>query len=120
MKRVLLFLIITATFAAAQPKALFYMTDAPSSVQSFTQHADKIDTLVPAWYSVDGNGLVWGGPNPAVLKIAAEHHVPVMPIVATAAQAELHKLLTTPASQTAFIDALRSECQKVLLQRLPD
>ncbi len=53
-----------------------------------------------------------GSPNPAVLKIAAERHVPVMPIVATAAQAELHKLLTTPASRTAFIDALRSECKK--------
>jgi len=112
MKRALLFLIVTATFATAQPKALFYMIDTPNSVQSFTEHADKVDTLVPTWYSVDGNGLVWGGPNPAVLKIAAEHHVPVMPIVATATQAELHKLLTTPASRTAFIGTLVSECKK--------
>ena len=38
--------------AAAQPKALFYMTDSPNSVQSFSEHADKIDILVPAWYGV--------------------------------------------------------------------
>ncbi len=63
MNRLFLFLLL-ATFAAAQPKALFYMTDNPNSVKSFTEHADKVDILVPAWYSVDGNGLVYGGPNP--------------------------------------------------------
>jgi hypothetical protein len=35
------------------------MIDNPNSVKSFSEHVDKIDTLVPAWYSVDGNGLVW-------------------------------------------------------------
>ena len=64
MKRALLFLLSTTVFATAQPKALFYMTDSPNSVQSFLQHADKVDILVPAWYSSDGNGLVWGGPIP--------------------------------------------------------
>ena len=72
--------------AVAQPKALFYLTDSPNSVKSFIDHADKIDILVPAWYGVDGNGLMWGGPNPYVLQTAAQHHVPVMPIVATTAQ----------------------------------
>jgi len=112
MKRVLLFLFFTALLAAAQPKALFYLTDNTASVKSFSDHVDKIDILVPAWYSVDGNGLVWGGPNPYVVKTAAEHHVPVMPIVATTAQAELHKLFTTPASRSAFIGTLLSECKK--------
>ncbi|MGA7754712.1 MAG: glycosyl hydrolase, partial [Candidatus Sulfotelmatobacter sp.] len=88
MTRILLFLFSTALLAAAQPKALFYMIDNPSSVRSFSEHADKIDILVPAWYSVDGNGLVWGGPNPGVMKTAADHHVPVMPIVALMTQLE--------------------------------
>jgi spore germination protein YaaH len=112
MKRALLFLFSTAIFAAAQPKALFYMTDNLNSVKSFSDHADKIDILVPTWYSVDGNGLVWGGPNPDVLKTAAEHHVPVMPIVALMTQSELHKLFTTAAARAAFIDSLLSECKK--------
>jgi spore germination protein YaaH len=106
----------TAFFAAlpafAQPKALFYMIDTPNSIKSFTAHADKIDTLVPTWYSVDGNGLVWGGPNPDVLKTAAQRHVSVMPIVALMTQLDLHKLFTTPTARAAFIASLLSECSK--------
>jgi len=112
MKRVIPFLLFNAILATAQPKALFYMTDSPNSVKSFSDHAAQVDLLVPAWYSVDGNGLVWGGPNPAVLKTAAEHHVPVMPIVALMTQPELHKLFTTPTARNAFIASLLSECQK--------
>src|ERR1700745_1143581 len=97
--RALFFLLSTALFATAQPRALFYMIETPNSVKSFVTHADKIDIIVPAWYQVDGNGLVWGGPNPQVLQAAAEHHVPVMPIVALMNQAELHKLLTTESSK---------------------
>jgi spore germination protein YaaH len=116
MKHALIFVILTvistAIFATAQPKALFYMTTNPNSVKSFTDHADKVDILVPTWYSVDGNGLVWGGPNPDVLKIAAVHHVPVMPIVALMIQADLHKLLTTPSARSSFNASLLSECKK--------
>src|ERR1700679_673076 len=112
MKHVALFLFVGTLAAAAQPKALFYMTDSPSSVKSFTEHADKIDTLVPAWYGVDGNGLVWGGPNPYVLQTAAQHHVPVMQIVATTVQSDLHKLFTTPAARQAFIDSVLNKCKK--------
>ena len=112
MKRTILFLFCSAIFAAAQPKSLFYLIDSTTSVQSFSEHADKVDLLVPAWYSADGNGLVWGGPNSSVLKIAADHHVPVMPLVGSSVQADLHKLLTTPAAQTAFIGFLVSECKK--------
>lgn len=112
MKSATLFLFITATLAAAQPRALFYMTNNPNSVKSFLAHADKIDILVPAWYGVDGNGLMWGGPNPRVLETASQHHVPVMPIVATAVQADLHKLFITAPSRKAFIDAMLAECKK--------
>jgi len=112
MKRIIPFLFFSVVLAAAQPKALFYMTDSPNSVKSFTEHAAQVDILVPTWYSVDGNGLVWGGPNPSVLKTAAEHHVPVMPIVGLTAQADLHKLFTTPAARTAFMASLLSESKK--------
>jgi len=97
--------------AMAQPKALFYMTDNPNSIKSFSEHVDQIDTIVPAWYSVDGNGLLWGGPNPYVMKTATDHHVPVMPIVALMVQADLRKLFITPAAHAAFSAALISECR---------
>jgi len=112
MKRAIPFLFFSVLLAAAQPKALFYMTDSPSSVKSFMDHASQVDILVPAWYSVDSNGLVWGGPDASVLRTATEHHVPVMPIVGSAAQADLHKLFTTPAARTAFIGSLISESKK--------
>jgi len=112
MTRILVFLISLTAFAAAQPKSLFYMTESPNSVKSFLEHADKVDILVPAWYSVDGNGLMWGGPNPAVLQSASAHHVPVMPIVALMTQVELHKLFTNSVAHSAFIDALLGECKK--------
>jgi spore germination protein YaaH len=112
MKYLCLFILTTAMAAAGQPKALFYMTTDVNSVKSFINHADKIDTIVPAWYSVDGNGLVGGGPNSEVLKTAVEHHVPVMPIVALANQADLHKLFTTAAAKTAFINSLVGECKR--------
>jgi len=112
MTRILLFLFFPTLLAAAQPKALFYMTDTPNSVKSFTDHVEKIDILVPAWYSVDGNGLVWGGPNATVLKTAAENHVSVMPIVALSNQLDLHRLFTTPAARTGFVASLLAECKK--------
>ena len=65
--------------AQNSPVALFYMTDSPDSVRSFLAHSDKIGILVPTWYSVDANGLVSGGPNPEVLQIAQQQHLPVMP-----------------------------------------
>src|ERR1700751_2623435 len=110
-RALLLFVFSAAVFAAAQPKSSFYMTDRPDSVKSFIDHADKVDILVPAWYNVDSNGMVWGGPNPDILKTASAHHMPVIPIVALMAQSELHKLFTTPPARTAFIASLLSECK---------
>jgi spore germination protein YaaH len=112
MKSVILIVVLSSSFAFAQPKGLFYMTTNPDSVQSFIQHADKIDVLVPAWYSVDADGLVWGGPNADVMQVAAAHHVPLMPIVALMRQADLHSLFTKPAARAAFIAALLSECKR--------
>lgn len=100
--------------AAARPKALFYLTEDPASVQSFLAHANKIDILVPTWYSVDATGLVWGGPDQLVLETAKRQHVPIMPIVVNPGfnQDTLHKLATSPDARQHFIAALVSECQK--------
>src|SRR5580693_725399 len=121
MKRLLSFFIFAAAFAflapagrAQQPKALFYMTREPKSVRSFLAHADKIDLLVPAWYGVDADGLLSGGPNPLVLETARQRHVPVMPLVANGdfAQEEFHKLLKNETAKESMIAALIRACKE--------
>jgi spore germination protein YaaH len=111
---ILLFLIVAPTIHAKQPKSLFYLTRDPVSVRSFLAHSDKVDILVPAWYVVDANGLVSGGPNPLVLETARQHHVPVMPIVANSAfvQEDFHKLLKNPEAYNRMISELLRACKE--------
>lgn len=101
-------------FALARPKALFYLTEDPNSIQSFLQHANKIDTLVPTWYSVDATGLVWGGPNTLIMETAQRAHVPVMPIVSNPGfnQEDFHKFITSEEAKARFATALVTECNK--------
>ena len=107
----LMFLFTAMSTSAQQPKALFYLTREPKSVRSFLAHADKIDVLVPNWYSIDASGLLSGGPNPLVLESARQHHVPVMPLVVNVgfAQEDVHKLLVnTPIRQQMFNAMIRA------------
>src|SRR5258708_16402350 len=99
---------------AEQPKSLFYLTRDPKSVRSFLAHADKIDMLVPAWYSVDSNGLVSGGPNPLVLETARQHHVPIMPIVVNNgfSQEDFHKLVMNRAAYETMAGRLMAACKE--------
>jgi spore germination protein YaaH len=107
-------LCVSFSAAAQQPKSLFYMTRDPNSVRSFLVHADKVDTLVPAWYAVDATGLVSGGPNPLVLETAKDHHVLVMPIVTDAGfvQEDFHKLLANPTAYREMFAELVRACEE--------
>lgn len=100
--------------ALARPKALFYLTENPSAIQSFLNHATKIDILAPTWYSVDAAGLVWGGPNELVMETARRAHVPVMPIVVNPGfnQENFHKFAATPEARLRFIATLIDESKK--------
>jgi spore germination protein YaaH len=99
---------------AEQPKALLYLTRDPKSVRSFLAHADKIDILVPTWYSVDANGLVSGGPDRLVLETARQHHVPIMPIVVNGefSQDDFHKLLMNRAAYETMASSLMAACKE--------
>ena len=90
------------------------MTQERASVQSFIAHANKIDILVPTWYSVDETGLVWGGSDPLVMATAKRQHVPVMPIVVNPGfnQDLFHKFTINGDAKHRFINTLISECQK--------
>lgn len=110
----LLWLAIGTPLLWAQPKALFYMTTSPQSVQSFLDHADKIDILVPTWYSMDVHGMVWGGPNPQVMQVAHEHHVAVMPIISGSGMGteEYHQFFSDPVARHAMDEALVRICKQ--------
>ncbi|MGA7523365.1 MAG: glycosyl hydrolase family 18 protein [Acidobacteriaceae bacterium] len=114
MKRLVLLLMVfvaPAAFGAAHPMALFYMTNDPTSIRDFFAHSSQIDILVPAWYQVDENGLVTGGPEPAVLREAQSEKLPVMPIVALFNKAKFHLLAMNPAAQAQMNEALIRECK---------
>ena len=98
--------------ANAQPKALFYMSDNAASVHSFEAHKDKIDILVPTWYSVDAVGLVTGEPNPVVLREAKAAHIPVLPIFALFDKDAVHKLLGDSKAQAEMNAAFVRECKE--------
>lgn len=103
--------VATAAQAQKQPVALFYMTNGPDSVRSFLAHSDKIGILVPTWYSVDANGLVAGAPNPEVMRVAREQHIPVMPIIGSTGKADFHALLGNPAAKEAMIHSLLQQAK---------
>src|SRR5262245_58387480 len=98
---------------ARKPKTLFYMTREPKSVRSVLVHADKIDIIVPYWYTVDAIGLVTGGPNPLVMETARKNRVPVMPLITNAgfAQDDFHKLLKNPEAMRQFYAQLVRSCK---------
>jgi spore germination protein YaaH len=114
MRRLML-LTITALAAssclAAEPVALFYLTNNPESIRSFLAHSPQIDLLVPTWYQVDENGLMTGGPNPTVLKRAQDEKLAVMPIVALFSKKNFHALASNGDAQTSLIGAMIRECK---------
>jgi spore germination protein YaaH len=108
----LVFLVLAgADAAAAKPVALFYMTNGPDSVRSFLAHSKKIDLLVPTWYEVDENGLVYGEPNPTVMKVAQSEHLPVMPILALFNMKNFHLLATSQTAQAEMNKAMIREAK---------
>jgi spore germination protein YaaH len=97
--------------ASARPRALFYMTNGASSVNSFLAHSKQIDLLVPTWYDVDMNGLVTGAPNDLVLNRAQSEKLPVMPIVAMFNKKGFHSFANDPVAQGRMNEALIRECK---------
>jgi spore germination protein YaaH len=109
MKRLfaLLCLILPLGAYAHAPSAMFYMMDSQKSINSFEQHVNKIDVLVPTWYNVDANGLVSGQPNSYVMQIAKANKVSVMPIVSSDGdRATFHQLLGNEKAKQAMIASL--------------
>jgi spore germination protein YaaH len=93
---------------------LFYYVDTEDSWESLRQHIDQISVLAPGGYSVDEDGVVWGGVDPRVLKLAREHDVPVMPLILNPGfdQEMLHRLLENPQARRHAIEAMVEESRR--------
>ncbi len=92
-------------------KTMFYMTDEGYSVRDFLAHRSKIDIIVPTWYNVDQNGLVYGEPDPAVLQAAKQSHVAIFPIVTLMNPTRFHQLAGDQHAQDVMNEALIRECK---------
>jgi spore germination protein YaaH len=112
MKKLLLCLMFVAATSFAQTKSLFYMTDHPDSVRDFMQRQSKIDIIVPTWYNIDQDGLLYGEPDPGVLRVVKQRHMELFPIVALFNKSGAHTLLTSDKAQTAMIASFISECRQ--------
>lgn len=105
---------VVAPASAQQLERLFYYVDRESSFDSFRAHADRIDIVSPAAYSVDGDGVVWGEVDPRLLDLARRHDVAVMPLIHNPGfdQEMLSRLLASEAARERTIASLLELCRR--------
>lgn len=93
--------------SATRPRAitLMYLVNRPTSIKSFQQHASQVSIIAPQCFTMDAQGFVGGEVPPAVLEIARQNKVALMPLVTNRGfkQDLMHTVLDTPASRMRVI-----------------
>lgn len=86
--RALLWAVLAASFLrAGEPDrrpavtTLIYMVNRADAIADFAAHAEQTSIIAPQTFSMDAQGFVMGEVPAEVLRIAAEKHVAVMPLV---------------------------------------
>ena len=96
-----------ASTAPRKPEitTLMYLVNRPDSIASFRTHADKVSIIAPQTFSMDDKGFIAGEVPAEVLRIAAENHVAVMPLVTNRGfrQPLMHTVLDTAESRARAI-----------------
>jgi len=84
---------------------LMYLVNRPDSIASFRAHAARISIVAPQTFSMDAQGFVLGEVPAEVLRIAAEKHVAVTPLVINRgfSQPLMHTVLDSPAARARAI-----------------
>jgi len=95
-------------------EVLFYYINKESSFKSLEKHIDKVDIIVPIAYSVDEDGIVWGGVDSRVISLANTNQIKIMPIVYnTGFENEiLTTFLDNKSARMRAIELLIDECKK--------
>ena len=94
--------------AAAEKPALttvMYLVNRPVAIASFQQNWKSVSIIAPQSFTMDAQGFISGEVPAAVLGIAREHKVAVMPLVTNQGfnQPLMHTLLDSPESRARAI-----------------
>ncbi len=117
LKRILILTIaIVGLDARAQSdvERLFYYVDQETSYESLRNNIDRIDIISPVAYSVDADGVMWGGVDRRVLRLAREKRVAVMPLIKNPAfdQDILTGLLASEEARRRAVKSMLDECAR--------
>ncbi|HET9697916.1 MAG TPA: glycosyl hydrolase family 18 protein [Terriglobales bacterium] len=84
---------------------LMYLVNRPASIESFRQHAEQISIIAPQCFTMDAEGFVGGEVPPAVLEVARQKKVALMPLVTNRGfnQDLMHTVLDTRESRMRVI-----------------
>lgn len=77
-------LLAAPAVAASQPpggERLFYVTSSPDAIASLEKNARSVSIIGPQSYRVDSAGNLTGQVPAAILAIATQHGIPVMPLI---------------------------------------
>jgi spore germination protein YaaH len=91
---------------------LFYITNSQNGIESFRAHADQVSIIVPATYHIDQYGVITGGINPKIIKIAHKNRIKVMPIIASFDQDGVHHFLSDSTAVHRAIKMMTYLAQK--------
>src|SRR5581483_3364415 len=83
-------------------------------LQIIKDHAKLIDILAPQIFKMDNKGVIWGAVDPALIKIAKDNHIKIMPLIINQDfnQASLHAFLNDKKAQLRAIQQIVAICQK--------
>ena len=84
---------------------LMYLVNRADSIASFRAHAALVSIIAPQTFSMDQKGFIAGEVPAEVLRVAAENHVAVMPLVTNRGfkQPLMHTVLDSPESRARAI-----------------
>lgn len=112
---VLLMILLPTNLLAQQSlERLFYYTDNQDAWESLEANIGQISIVAPGRYSIDEDGIVWGDVDARVIRLAAAHGVPVMPLVVNPGfdQETLHRFLTDDAARARTVGSLLELCRR--------
>jgi len=90
----------------------FYWVDGASSAEVLRAQAERVDVVSPQWFAVAADGRLVGDPDTALLEVADEKRLQVMPLVANQGfDPEVARgVLEDTATADALIAALVRSC----------
>ncbi len=96
----------------SKEERLFYYVNTESAFKSLKKHIDQITIVSPKAYTVDKEGVVWGGVDPRVMDLARKHNVKVMPLLKNMGfnQVLLHNLLSDSVAVGRMVRTLVYLC----------